>query len=379
MKNKTNLHSIVLSFSVFFMFVSCQREKMEWKGTIEEENGVIVVNNPKEPMYGEEVFSLEEELSVGEPEGKEEYVFYRILMDVDENGNMYILDAAASNIRVFDQEGNYKQTIGRKGQGPGEMLSPRSIQLNPQNEIMIYDFGNRRFSFYSLDGEFIRQNSAATAIMVFNAKMDSSGYIVGGILQRESFTLNKFDLELNPVLTIHSIDIPSLSSTPELEVMTHSFSFDLTEKDNIVCGYNDKYELQIFDSQGKLLRKIIKLYDPIEISETEKEEFINRLTGGRGFPPDVKVKFPKSHHPFSNISVDEEDRVFVSTPEKVEGRDGFYYYDVFDPEGKCLAKVPIKLKDDRYPLIFKNKKLYIIDVTEEGYQVVKRYKVNWKY
>jgi len=185
MKNKTNLHSIVLSFSVFFMFVSCQREKMEWKGTIEEENGVIVVNNPKEPMYGEEVFSLEEELSVGEPEGKEEYVFYRILMDVDENGNMYILDAAASNIRVFDQEGNYKQTIGRKGQGPGEMLSPRSIQLNPQNEIMIYDFGNRRFSFYSLDGEFIRQNSAATAIMVFNAKMDSSGYIVGGILQRE--------------------------------------------------------------------------------------------------------------------------------------------------------------------------------------------------
>ena len=346
---------------------------------MEEFDGVTVVKNPKEPMYEENVFSLEEELSVGEPEGKEEYVFYRILMDVDDYGNMYVLDAAASNIRVFDQEGNYKQTIGRKGQGPGEMLSPRSIQITPQNEIMIYDFGNRRFSFYSLDGEFIRQDSAATAIMVFNAKMDSSGYIVGGILQRESFTLNKFDLELNPVLTIHSIDIPSLSRTPELEVMTPSFSFDLTEKDNIVCGYNDKYELQIFDSQGRLLRKIAKLYDSIEISETEKEEFIDRLTGGRGFPPDVKVKFPKYHHPFSNISIDEEDRVFVRTPEKVNGMDNFYYYDVFDPEGKCLAKVPIKLKDGRYPLIFKNEKLYIIDEMEEGYQVVKRYKVTWKY
>jgi hypothetical protein len=371
--------SIALFISIFMLLISCQKQKAQWKGTIEEENGVTVVKNPKEPMYGEDIVNLEKEISIGNPEGKEEYVFYRTLMDVDKDGNMYILDIAAPNIRVFDPEGNYKQTIGRKGQGPGEMLSPRSIHITPQNEIMVYDSRNRRFSFYSLDGNFIKQDLAATAGFLFSPKMDSTGYIVGGILRRESFTLNKFDIELNPVLTIYTIDIVRLSRTGEREVMIPSFSFDLTKKDNIVCGYNDKYELQIFDSLGKLTRKIIKEYDPLEISEKDKEEYIYRLTGGRGYPPGEKVVFPKHHHPFLNISVDEEDRIFVSTPERVEGKDGSYYYDVFDSEGKCLAKVPIELKDGRYPLLFRNKKLYFIDEIEEGYQIVKRYKVTWKY
>ena len=52
MKNKTKVISIVLSFSVFFMFVSCQKQKAEWKGTIEEVDGVTIIKNPKEPMYG---------------------------------------------------------------------------------------------------------------------------------------------------------------------------------------------------------------------------------------------------------------------------------------------------------------------------------------
>jgi len=371
--------SIALFIAIFALLVSCQKQKAEWKGTIEVENGVTVVKNPKEPMYGEDVLRLEEELSIGEPEGKEEYVFYRILMDVDEYGNIYVLDVAAPNIRVFDPEGNYKQTIGRKGQGPGEMLSPRSIQITPQNEIMVHDYRNSRFSFFSLDGNFIKQDLTATAVFLSNPKMDSTGYIVGGILRRESFVLNKFDIELNPVLTIYTIDIVRLSRTGEREVMIPSFSFDLTKKDNIICGYNDKYELQIFDPQGKLTRKIIKEYDPLEVSEKDKEDFIDRLTGGRGFPPDEKVKFPKYHHPFSSISVDEEGRIFVSTPERVEGKDGSYYYDVFDPDGRCLAKMPIELKDGRYPLLFRNKKLYFIDEIEEGYEIVKRYKVTWKY
>ena len=75
MKIKIKLISIVLFLSVIIMLVSCGRQKSEWKGTIEEENGVTVVKNPKEPMYGEDIFSLEEDLSIGEAEGKKEYMF----------------------------------------------------------------------------------------------------------------------------------------------------------------------------------------------------------------------------------------------------------------------------------------------------------------
>ena len=78
MKNKTKLISIVICLSVFMTLVSCQKQKAEWKGTIEEVDGVTVVKNPKDPIYDENVFSLEEELTIGEDEEREEYMFSRI-------------------------------------------------------------------------------------------------------------------------------------------------------------------------------------------------------------------------------------------------------------------------------------------------------------
>jgi hypothetical protein len=59
------------------MLVSFGGQKSEWKGKGEEENGVIVVKNPKEPMYGEDAFRIKEDLSIGEGEGRKEYMFSR--------------------------------------------------------------------------------------------------------------------------------------------------------------------------------------------------------------------------------------------------------------------------------------------------------------
>ena len=89
MKTKTYVISILLFLSVFILFISFGSQKTEWKGTIEKENGIIVVKNPKKPIYSEEILSLEEELSIGETGGKEEYMFSR-----------------ARSITVDDEEGD---------------------------------------------------------------------------------------------------------------------------------------------------------------------------------------------------------------------------------------------------------------------------------
>ena len=72
MRQKTTsvLGILLLIFSI--LLISCSQQKTGWKGTIEEIDGVTVVKNPIEPMYGEDVFSLEEELTIGEAEGREE-------------------------------------------------------------------------------------------------------------------------------------------------------------------------------------------------------------------------------------------------------------------------------------------------------------------
>lgn len=102
-------------------------------------------------------------------------------------------------------------------------------------------------------------------------------------------------------------------------------------------------------------------------------------SGWRGFPLDWKISAPKYCPAFRNLSVDEEGRIFVGTYEKMEDKLHYYFFDVFDVEGRYIAKVSVELKDYRYPLLWKNKKLYIIDETEEGFQLIKKYKVTWKY
>jgi len=65
MKNTNKIISIIIFLSVSIMLVSCGKQKAAWKGTIEEEEGVTVVKNPKEPIYDEGMISLKEDLSIG--------------------------------------------------------------------------------------------------------------------------------------------------------------------------------------------------------------------------------------------------------------------------------------------------------------------------
>ena len=157
MKNKTLVVQFVLFLFLSFLLVSCGQQKTKWKGMIEEENGITVVKNPKEPMYGEDIFMLEEELSIGVAEGAEEYMFLDAReVAVDNRERIFVSDRRGFHIKVFDKFGNYITTIGRKGQGPGEFSQISNIQITPRNELMVYERMGFKLTFFSLDGDYIR-------------------------------------------------------------------------------------------------------------------------------------------------------------------------------------------------------------------------------
>ena len=364
MKSKALFVSLLLFLSFLVILNVRGQQKSKWQGTITRENGVVIVKNPIEPMYEEDVFSLEEELTIGEVKD----------LDVDDEERIFVLDSKEANIKVFDKSGKYINTIGRKGQGPGELQRPSHIYLTPQKEILANDPGARQLHFFTSGGVFKRSVSQTNMTFFSNPKVDMKGQIVATymIMDKEvTFVLKKFDSQLKEVMKIFSANILKY---PNLNPFFPQCSWEITCEGNVIWGFPDKYELSIINSEGTLIKKIIKKYSPKKITQEEKDNWIEEKLGGYDeIPPGVKLVWNDYHYAYRDFTVDDENRVFVRTYEEVPDTN-IYYYDVFDSEGKYIVKVPIKVQ----PQVWRKHKLYTIEEDEDGYQYVKRYKVYWK-
>lgn len=74
----------------------------------------------------------------------------------------------------------------------------------------------------------------------------------------------------------------------------------IDKDDNIVYGYPKDYELQIINPEGKPIKKITREYDPVEITEEEKEERT------KDAPPQIKFEFSKDHAAFRQFTHDDK-------------------------------------------------------------------------
>ena len=357
---------------ISILALSCNQQKSKWQGTIEEINGVTVVRNPKEPMYPEDVFILEEDLSIGDVEGEEEYMFsLPTSFAVDDDENIYVLDSKESHIKVFDKKGVYQKTIGRRGQGPGELQGPLGIQITAENEIWVNNLTSSRIVYFSQQGDFLREDHL-TGLPRSRLIMDSSGNFICSYpewAQPFKVVLKKYNSEQEMLFSIIEIE-PDISKG--YLPLIKGILFNVTREDDIIWAITDKYEIMITNAEGQLTHRIIKAYDSIEISEEEKQNFLKQPSLSAG------VEFPKYFPPLlaTTIAVDDERRIFIGTYEK--GKDGVsYYFDVFDAEGRYMTKVLLRHRRPT-PIVWKNHKLYTIEEDQEGYRYVKRYKVTWK-
>ena len=233
---KPNVLVIALIFLSVAVVVGTYQES-EWQGTVEEVDGVVIVKNPREPIYGEDVFELEEELSIGKVEGKEAYMFFGLSrLAIDDRGYIYALDTKAKHIKVFTDYGEYVKTIGKEGQGPGEFDVPVSLDIF-QNELVVHDGGNRRITFFGLDGDFRRSLSTAKYWMS-QMKIDSQGNIFCIVTMnrngKQRLELQKFDSDLNYVSTFDFFELQR-EKFIALFMAGPSF-FIITKEDFIVYG-----------------------------------------------------------------------------------------------------------------------------------------------
>lgn len=365
------LKLLVLGITACVTF-ACAPGADRWTGTISEEEGVTVVQNPLEPINPGEVFSRQQELEIGGFREEGELFFEDIgALAVDDRGDICVMDTTALQVLVFDKDGRFLRCFGRKGQGPGEFQSLHNMILTSENTLMILDRLSLRLSYFTVEGALLKELSLAKIFRIFRIYPDGAG----GYWARLNLRTDKFTFQLSKL----DADLKELSRAAEFAYPRPRGVFTFFRPNmvflqmpggNVVWGNSDHYALFILDSQGRPIRKITKDRAPIPISEEEKKQMIKEFF--RGLPSSGEVRFPDHYPPMRNVYCDDEGRLFVSTYE-IRQDDRTVNYDIFDPDGRFIAKTAL----DFAPRYWKDGKLYTIEEDEEGYQLVKRYAVTW--
>ncbi|MGB6866811.1 MAG: 6-bladed beta-propeller [Candidatus Aminicenantaceae bacterium] len=364
---------LILPLALILCFVvGCQDKEAKWQGTIEEIDGITVVKNPSEPIYGEKEFQLEEDLVIGEGEEDEEPFLLISHLAVDDEDNIYVSDTRASHIRVFDKNGNPLRTIGRKGEGPGELMFPRNIQISSKGELMVQ--ARVFLHFFSLQGEFLGRLNTRSIPGFEGPIIDSKGNIIACEMIRgdeNKCVLKKFDSELNPIITLTTR--PLITKQPKVNYWEMRWSYNpivwgISKEDSIIWGDRTKHEIYVLSTEGKLIKKITRDCKQREMTGEDKKRLLDEWFDGNPPPSGYTFEFPKYFPAFANFVCDDDGSIFIETYEETEDRKGIIC-GLFDSQGRYIARILLRLRN----FILKKGKLYTIEEDKDGYYCVKRY------
>lgn len=357
---------IALTLTLGFACADRPREAT-WQGKMATADGITIVSNPKAPLYGPRALELKEDLSIGGAGRANEYAFARAwYLAVNEDGDIFVMDQGDTCVKVFSKNGTYLRSIGRKGQGPGELQNPNSLHLTKDGRLTFEDF-IRGLNVFGPDGTF-REFLPATAFVDILVTPD--GRIVARVntieADRPGKQIRVFDSVLHQQAAFPFL--PDETRDPQvIKPFAGRFCWALTPRDELAVSYEGAYEINILSLDGRLRRRIRKEYDPVKISQEEIDGVKQRLRGRR-------ADIPPAHSAIQGILADDEGRLYVKTYERTEDAKSLYY-DVFDKDGRYLAKLPIPLTIG--PQVWKGGKMYSLEEDAEGFQRVKRYRLAW--
>jgi len=386
---------LVLILSIFFYCVPKQ-EKIE--RIIED--GVEVVVNHLEPyqIKGEpSTLILEEEFVIDmESEKMAEIGMAHIpIFGVDCLGNIYCLsskDEKGNLFYKFDNQGNFIHSFGREGQGPGELQIPMFIRVNKQDEIVILD-NRKKLSIFNTKGNLIREISIGSnhqiATLLENGNILAMRSLIkadDGIIELPIVLCNS-DLEEIKVLVPGQkiVNFSRANKINGLNISPNFFVWSISNGHICVGNLEKGYEFSMYDTVGKLLRKIRKEYNPVKVPEELKEQVLKRFERPALESIRKKIYFPDYFPPFQYYFMDERARLFVMTYEKGNNPREFLY-DIFNPEGIFIGRTKLSnygnflLTQRKSPLyvVAKNNRLYCVREKESGYMELVVYKTKWE-
>jgi hypothetical protein len=380
MRERKSSNALYLGFLTIALgaIASCssENEAREWTGSVQDSAGIQVVHNPEQGLWcpGDE-WTFTEDLTIGDGEGDPTYEFGKITdIKVSPDGLIFVFDQMASEIRVFDQQGRDVETIGGRGQGPGEFSgSATNMFFMNDGLLAVPDLGNQRIGWMSLEGELLGSVPASYA-SGFPVRWDSDGR-GSVVVQRRAMGFNE-DPDLaagDPLVRIgrdgsaETIVVLPKAETVWMEGAAPRFryfatepSWDLGTSGTLRTAMTQDYRIEWRGTDGSVQRIITKPSPKRSVTEQDKDVFrgllrdaltrlgaspasvdrqIDNLSFGPTFPAFNRIMEGPEATTLVQQIADLSDLERLDISEEMSRRLGSPSWDVFDPEGRFLGTI----------------------------------------
>jgi hypothetical protein len=392
MRNKMILvmSSILICFGMAFNFIQEPINKQK----TELIDGVECIHNPATPLYPERTIIFNEDLSIGANDKDGNVVFVEPWLSfVDNEENIYIIERKDQFIRVFNSNGKQIKTFGAKGSGPGEFqaISPY-LAVTKDGKIIVQDATSRRTNFFDSSGRFInslqRRTSNGKILLIKETSFITSAMVNSGdaLGRYMSMRVEEVDFDGNErqiegefaVIRYAPIRVGGMQFFYNEPVVKTSIFVGDQDKGRFYHCINNKYIIEVYDSFGKLFRKIDRPYRPVRFTDTDVSNYRASLMALNDETKKAILdrEMPKEKSIVEEMLVDDKGYLWIQTNEqKPTGDSLLTAFDIFNSDGNYIAKVWSSV----IPRIFKNGRTYILEKdTDTGYQTLKRFKMIWK-
>jgi 6-bladed beta-propeller protein len=334
-------------------------------GTEKTVDGVLHIMNPADAKDGVKTLSFNEQWRLGGDNDDEIFgMISQVLVDDD---NVYLLDTQLSEVKVYDKDGTFLRTLGREGDGPGEVRTPADMLFMPDGTLGLVQVFPGKVTKLDLEGNpagtFQAGGGDPTAggfVMYFDVKTRGDEVILsathtsqGEGSQTRTTYVASHDAEGNELVRYEaSENVLDFQNFKIIEGDMYALDFRkwALGKDGRVytLSYRNKYAINVYNADGTLDRVIEKEFDPVVRSSEERQEFIDNMRARVQVPFPFDVEAEPNEQTLTGIQLGADGNIWVSSARSVlDQSEGILQtLDVFDPDGHFIRQMAMKCPGD---------------------------------
>jgi hypothetical protein len=244
-----------------------------------------VVDNPA-PNFGKPAFALGAKPSVvidGNASGDSLNELFNVAdATLTPTGSLIVINNRGESMREYDRSGRFVRIVSRKGQGPGEFGSISGLRVLDGDTLLFFDGNQQRITLLGPDRRHVRtisgvRNGVCCSMTGRFADRTSAPAPFGGA----SWSAGKRKYFFGDVRSLASGFRFEPDSTKGVSLPGYQGAFALTEQrpnaapiwttygtpftiapivrfgvDEMIIGTAERFEYQVFDGQGSLLRTV---------------------------------------------------------------------------------------------------------------------------